>query len=217
MTSELILRLLVSALLGGAIGFERSYRAKEAGIRTHFLVALGSTLFMIISQYGFFDVVRADGSIRADASRIAAQVVSGIGFIGAGTIIFQKHVVRGLTTAAGLWVTSAIGLTCGSGLYVLAIATTVMVLIGLEAHNWVLSKFGSRAMNLTFTANSGEDVRKVLSSFKRDGMKIDTYSMRETDRGFTVSLEVKMKRAHYENNILRIMEELDGVTVESIE
>jgi putative Mg2+ transporter-C (MgtC) family protein len=219
MTNELILRLLVSALLGGAIGFERSYRAKEAGIRTHFLVALGSALFMIISQYGFFDVVRPDGSIRADASRIAAQVVSGIGFIGAGTIIFQKHVIRGLTTAAGLWVTSAIGLTCGSGLYTLALATTVMVLIGLEAHNWVFRRFGSRNINLTFTAKTTEDVKHILESFKRDGMSIDTYNMREKDNhdGCNVSLEVKIKRSNYEKSIMKIMDELEGVTVESIE
>ena len=218
MTADLILRLLVSALLGGAIGFERSYRAKEAGIRTHFLVSLGSTLFMIISLYGCIEVAEQHGSnIRADVSRIAAQVVSGIGFIGAGTIIFQKHVIRGLTTAAGLWVTSAIGLTCGAGQYTLAIATTVMVLIGLEAHNWVFRRFGSRSMNLTFTARTTEEVKRILESFKRDGMNIDTYNMRENEKGCNVSLEVKIKRAHYESSILKIMDELEGVAVESIE
>ena len=214
MTPDLILRLLVSAFLGGAIGFERSYRAKEAGIRTHFLVSLGSTLFMIISLYGCIEVVEQHGgNIRADVSRIAAQVVSGIGFIGAGTIIFQKHVIRGLTTAAGLWVTSAIGLTCGAGQYTLAIATTVMVLIGLEAHNWVFRRFGSRSMNLTFTARTTEEVKRILESFKRDGMNIDTYNMRENEKGCNVSLEVKIKRAHYESSILKIMDELEGVAV----
>ena len=103
-----ILRLLVAGLLGGAIGFEREFRAKEAGVRTHFIVALGSALFMIISQYAF--------SGQYDHSRVAAQVVSGIGFIGAGVIIFQKNVVRGITTAAGLWVAAAIGLACGAGM-----------------------------------------------------------------------------------------------------
>ena len=204
MTADLILRLLVSALLGGAIGFERSYRAKEAGIRTHFLVSLGSTLFMIISLYGCLEVAEQHGgNIRADVSRIAAQVVSGIGFIGAGTIIFQKHVIRGLT--------------CGAGLYTLAIATTVMVLIGLEAHNWVFRRFGSRSMNLTFTARTTEEVKRILESFKRDGMNIDTYNMRENEKGCNVSLEVKIKRAHYESSILKIMDELEGVAVESIE
>ena len=141
MTWELILRIFVAALLGGAIGLEREYRAKEAGLRTHFLVALGSAVFMIVSAYGF-DGVMNTPEHRWDVSRVAAQVVSGIGFIGAGTIIFHKseNVVRGLTTAAGLWVTAAIGLACGGGMYVLSIASTILVLVGLEAFNFVLRK-----------------------------------------------------------------------------
>ena len=141
MTWEFILRIFVAALLGGAIGLEREYRAKEAGLRTHFLVALGSAVFMIVSAYGF-DGVMTTPEHRWDVSRVAAQVVSGIGFIGAGTIIFHKseNVVRGLTTAAGLWVTAAIGLACGGGMYVLSIASTVLVLVGLEAFNFVLRK-----------------------------------------------------------------------------
>ncbi|WP_033150334.1 MgtC/SapB family protein [Prevotella sp. RM4] len=141
MTWEFILRIFVAALLGGAIGLEREYRAKEAGLRTHFLVALGSAVFMIVSAYGF-DGVMNTPEHRWDVSRVAAQVVSGIGFIGAGTIIFHKseNVVRGLTTAAGLWVTAAIGLACGGGMYVLSIASTILVLVGLEAFNFVLRK-----------------------------------------------------------------------------
>ena len=99
------LRLFVAGLMGVLIGLEREYRAKEAGYRTHFLVALGSALLMIVSQYGFMDVLEKD-LVRLDPSRLAAQVVSGIGFIGAGTILIQKQFVRGLTTAAGLWATS---------------------------------------------------------------------------------------------------------------
>lgn len=147
MTLEFILRIFAAAVLGGLIGLEREYRAKEAGFRTHFLVALGSALFMIISAHGFSDVMATDNpNIRLDVSRIAAQVVSGIGFIGAGTIIFHKseNVVRGLTTAAGVWVVAAIGLACGAGLYVLAIASTFLVLLGLEAFNYFLRKFDQR-------------------------------------------------------------------------
>jgi len=145
MEYDFILRIFVAALLGGLIGLEREYRAKEAGLRTHFLVALGSALFMIVSAYGFTDVPMSE-SIRWDVSRIAAQVVSGIGFIGAGTIIFRKseNVVSGLTTAAGLWVTAAIGLACGGGLYVLSIASTLMVLVGLEAFNFFLHKLDNK-------------------------------------------------------------------------
>ena len=107
MTLEITLRLFVALLLGGIVGIEREFRSKDAGFRTHFLVALGSALFCIVSQYGF-------GIDLKDSSRVAAQVVSGIGFLGAGTIIFQKNMVRGLTTAAGLWVTAAIGLRYGN-------------------------------------------------------------------------------------------------------
>lgn len=139
---DLILRIFVAALLGGAIGLEREYRSKEAGFRTHFLVALGSALFMVVSAYGFEEAVALPGH-RLDVSRVAAQVVSGIGFIGAGTIIFRKseNMVSGLTTAAGVWVVAAIGLACGGGMYKVAIASTFLVLIGLEAFNYFLHKF----------------------------------------------------------------------------
>ena len=145
MTWEFVLRIFVAALLGGIIGLEREYRAKEAGFRTHFLVALGSALFMIVSAYGFEGAMLTPEH-RWDMSRVASQVVSGIGFIGAGTIIFHKseNVVRGLTTAAGLWVTAAIGLACGGGMYVLSIASTFLVLVGLEAFNFFLHKFDKK-------------------------------------------------------------------------
>lgn len=142
MQLEFTLRIFVAAILGGLIGLEREYRSKEAGFRTHFLVALGSALFMIVSAYGFSDVPMSEAH-RWDVSRIAAQVVSGIGFIGAGTIIFHKseNIVRGLTTAAGVWVTAAIGLACGGGMYILATASTLLVLLGLEAFNYFLHIF----------------------------------------------------------------------------
>jgi putative Mg2+ transporter-C (MgtC) family protein len=145
MEQEFILRIFCAAILGGMIGLEREYRAKEAGFRTHFLVALGSALFMIVSAYGFEGVMTTTEH-RWDVSRVAAQVVSGIGFIGAGTIIFRKaeNVVSGLTTAAGLWVTAAIGLACGGGMYILSIASTLMVLVGLEAFNFILRKIDRR-------------------------------------------------------------------------
>ena len=136
------MRIFIAAILGGLIGLEREWRAKEAGFRTHFLVALGSALFMIVSAYGFSDSLFNELQ-RWDVSRVAAQVVSGIGFIGAGTIIFRKseNVVSGLTTAAGLWVVAAIGLACGGGMYKLATASTLLVLVGLEAFNFFLHKF----------------------------------------------------------------------------
>ena len=226
MTTEYILRLFAAAILGGAIGLERGYRAKEAGFRTHFLVALGSAIFMILSQFGFEQVLTqsrdAGLNVRLDPSRIAAQVVSGIGFIGAGTIIFQRHVVRGLTTAAGLWVTAAIGMTCGAGMYVLAAASTVLVLLCLEALNFIIQRFGTRNISITFSSPSIEDVRQVLQRLRSDGMSIDSYNMREVSgsdgsESYSVSVEVNVKRNRYESRVLGIMEELEGVRIESIE
>ena len=120
----LVGRLALAAALGMTIGIERTYRAKTAGIRTHFLVALGSALFLIVSRYGFGG--------EGDPGRVAAQIVSGIGFLGAGTIIMQKHVVHGLTTAAGMWVAAGIGMATAAGLYTIAIVSTALAFVGLE-------------------------------------------------------------------------------------
>lgn len=128
-TSEIALRLLLAAALGGVIGFERERRHTwAAGLRTHMLVCLGSALVMIVSAYAFFDVLRQSPQIELDPSRIAAQVVSGIGFLGAGTIMFlqRDNVIRGLTTAAGLWTVAAIGLAVGGGMYAAAVIGTVI-------------------------------------------------------------------------------------------
>lgn len=129
---ELVLRLLLAGLLGSLIGAEREYRAKVAGMRTHLLVSIGSALMMLVSAYGF------EG--EGDPSRVAAQIVSGIGFIGAGSIIVNRHAVHGLTTAAGVWVAAGIGMAVASGLYALAVATTILALVGLEAFGWLIRR-----------------------------------------------------------------------------
>ena len=128
-TQELVIRLVVAALLGSAVGFERERLDWAAGLRTHMLVCLGSALAIIISAFGFKDILGTP-AVALDPSRIAAQVISGIGFLGAGTILFlRQEVIRGLTTAAGLWAVAAIGLAIGSGLYLAGAVTTVIVLI----------------------------------------------------------------------------------------
>ena len=147
MTEEFIIRLLVATALGAVIGLDREYRTKAAGFRTHVLVASGSALFMLPSVHGFDDLPKDQMTLRMDPARIAAQVVTGIGFIGAGTIIFQKNVVKGLTTAAGLWVTAAVGMACGVGMYVLAIVSTLLVLICFEAFNFFLHKIRGKKEN----------------------------------------------------------------------
>lgn len=212
---EFIFRVFVAALLGGMIGFEREYRAKEAGLRTHFLVAMGSALFMIVSQYGFNAVLGT--SITLDPSRVAAQVVSGIGFIGAGTIIFQKHVIKGLTTAAGLWVTSAIGLACGSGLYLLSVASTLLVLLCLETIFFILMRIGSRTISVTISTTDREKIKKMVNQLREDCVTMDSYEMKRHGELFVVSMELKVKRNNYRNRIIEFMDKFDGVDIESIE
>ena len=129
-TVVMVLRLALAAVLGGLIGAEREYRSKVAGTRTHLLVALGAALMMLVSQHGFGG--------NGDPGRVAAQIVSGIGFIGAGAIMVNKHAVHGLTTAAGIWVSAGIGMATAAGLYMLAIATTVFALVGLEVFGFFL-------------------------------------------------------------------------------
>ena len=119
---EYLVRILVAACLGLLIGSERKNRNTSAGIRTHVIVALGAALIMVVSKYGFMDVE------KADAARVAAQVVSGIGFLGAGVIFVRNNLVNGLTTAAGIWATAGVGLALGSGMYVVGISSALLVL-----------------------------------------------------------------------------------------
>lgn len=172
MIIEITLRLLIALVLGGIIGIEREYRSKDAGFRTHFLVALGSALFCIVSQYGFgFDL--------KDSSRVAAQVVSGIGFLGAGTIIFQKNVVRGLTTAAGLWVTAAIGLACGSGMYAAASIATAIVIIGLEVLIAFVPHIGKTVVELSFYTTNESNIKAIIKQLKQANISISSYKLRK--------------------------------------
>ena len=210
---ELTIRLMLALLLGGAIGIEREYRAKEAGFRTHFLVALGSALFCLVSQFGF-------GVDLKDSSRVAAQVVSGIGFLGSGTIIFQKNVVRGLTTAAGLWVTAAIGLACGTGMYLAAVLTTAMVLLGLEVLNYWIPQLGLSTIELSFSAPSRESVKEFITRIKQDGMEVHSYELKERrlskEEFLEASIEIRAKRDFHTLEILDYMNDFSDVTISTI-
>ena len=127
---NMIFRMLVSWLCGMIIGLERENRAKEAGIRTHCIVACASAMMMIISKYGFEDLIQAytSADVRLDPSRMAQGIVTGVGFLGAGTIYVQRSNIRGLTTAAGLWATCGIGMAIGGGMYVIGFSATLIIL-----------------------------------------------------------------------------------------
>ena len=139
-------RLVIAAVLGAAIGFEREIHDHPAGMRTHLLVALGSALFTVVSIFGFVGAVQ--GQAAVDPSRVAAQVVTGIGFLGAGAILKYGTSIRGLTTAASLWATAAIGMAVGTGAYLVAAIATGIVLISLWPLNWVVDRIHGPAESL---------------------------------------------------------------------
>lgn len=216
---DFALRLFVAGAMGVLIGLEREYRAKEAGYRTHFLVALGSALMMIVSQYGFMEVLKTD-LIRLDPSRIAAQVVSGIGFIGAGTIILQKQIVRGLTTAAGIWATSGIGLAVGAGMYAVGISATLLVLLGLETLSYFFKSIGLRNMMIDFSTDDKEAIKRVSKKFNTRNYVVVSYEMTEAYTNgknvYHVSMVVKAKGMNEEGLLLMFLQDFPDITVTRI-
>ena len=175
-------RLLLAGVLGAVIGLDRSYHAKEAGLRTHFLVSLGSALFTVISQFGFEALQKGAAvslgvDMSFDPSRIAAQIVTGVGFLGAGTIMSQKQFVRGLTTAAGIWATAAIGMAAGCGMYWFAAFATLLTFIGLE----VLSFFfkGTHNYSITFLTKHKQQTALVIQEVDRIKGRLVGFSSQE--------------------------------------
>lgn len=170
MQLELLLRFLAAGLCGACIGIERTRRLKEAGMRTHVIVCCGAALMMIVSKYGFADLTTAAGEsfngIRgADSSRIAAQVVSGVSFLGAGVMFKSGNTIKGLTTAAGIWATSGIGLAVGAGMYFLGIGFTItIILLQLVMHRFPLTR-DMVSHQLSFTIDPEDGFRDKFEAF----------------------------------------------------
>ena len=168
---DFLLRLLVACACGAAIGYERSRRFKEAGIRTHVIVCCAAALIMIVSKYGFVDLGTSasgffPGTRGADPARIAAAVVSGIGFLGAGAIFRNKNAIKGLTTAAGLWATAGIGLAVGSGMYWLGIvAAAIICIMQYLMHHFTVGSDAFQNSVLEFDVDSEVDFQPLLSEF----------------------------------------------------
>ncbi len=214
---EFLWRLLLAGILGAIIGLDREYRAKEAGLRTHFLVAIGSALFMIVSQFGF----QGSPSASFDPSRVAAQVVSGIGFIGAGTIIIQKQFVRGLTTAAGLWATAGIGLAVGGGLKWVGAGAMVLTLAGLEFFGFVFKSMGLHSSLIVFSTSEKENLTRVLTEIHKKGQRLISYQTDHEQVGdselFRVTLIVKTRQYTEGSHLIQFIQELPNLTIEKME
>lgn len=214
MVPTFILRLLVAGLLGFLIGIDREYRAKEAGVRTHYLVALGSALLMIVSQWGFGDIA----GYKGDPGRIAAQVVSGIGFLGAGAIMVHSEFIRGLTTAAGLWVVAGIGLAVGAGLYAVGVACTVLAFFGMEVLPLFTNKLKTKCSTVVFTSENRDELKAVMTKMDECGYHMLSYSIEAAPRGRSrVRLGVRAHEYGDENKLMLFMQQFPGVTVEAIE
>ena len=169
--SEVIVRVILATVLGGVVGMERERSERAAGLRTHAMVGLGAAAFMIISAFGFKDILGTN-AVVLDPSRVAAQIVTGIGFLGAGTIIFQREMVRGLTTAASIWAVAAIGAAIGGGMYVLAASTTVLtlaVLAGLKPveNRWFRAR-RNRSLTLLFDPHTTQ-LSDIESAIEAEG------------------------------------------------
>lgn len=215
---EKVIRLLISALLGGLIGMEREVRNRPAGLRTHILVSVGSTLIMLVSVDGFRSL--GDGTISGDPARLAAQVISGIGFLGAGTIMRTGNSIKGLTTAASLWVCAGIGLAIGVGYYLGAIVTVGIVLIVLKKLGIFekrLSKKQYKSIEVVVTNKPGI-IGQIGTLFGKYSISIkdidildNDYKYDEDDTTMEIQFIVKMPSNFDEHNFKRELYQLNGL------
>ena len=185
---EWLIQILYAAFLGFIIGYERHYQSKEAGIRTHVFVALGSTLLMIVSKYGFIDTE------RFDSARVAAAIISGIGFLGAGVIFVRKDVIHGLTTAAGIWTTSAVGMCVGASMYILAtVSAILMIIMQLIFRSESFRRMPRTTANLLLKVERGTSIRDLDDAFKELGyLCLDNKLIKDNDNeeGWIIMSEV---------------------------
>lgn len=203
------LRIFLALILGFCIGFERKSRSKEAGIRTHTLVTVGAALFTVVSKYGF-------GDVNADGARVAAQIVAGIGFLGAGMIMHQKQVIHGLTTAAGIWATAGVGMAAGAGMWETAIITTVLIIgVQLLLHTnvkfFMMKRFFSYKINFCETEGAQEKLRKLFGVEKFARLKTE-----KKENALISVVTVKTEKYVTEADLTKILTENDFIiSVES--
>ena len=213
--AEILGRVALAAALGAVLGLERELRDREAGLRTHLLVSVGSALFTIVSAYGFKEFLTSGANVvRADPTRIAAQIVTGIGFLGAGAIIRQGLAVRGLTTAATLWVVAAIGMASGAGYYSAAVITTGVALLAL----WPLRALAYRTVGrfrgdtglLLVQLPAGQSPASVIDAIEAEA-RVETLEIRQEGDRRTLELTLDLPRAELAQKLVAKLADVDHV------
>ena len=205
---ELLGRLLLAAVLGGAIGAERELNDQAAGLRTHMLLTIGACLFTVVSAYGF------GGGIGTDPSRLAAQIVTGIGFLGGGAIVRHGLTVKGLTTAASIWATASVGVAIGAGSYVLGVGGAVLVvgtLFGLRRVSSLLQRWGVSREEFVLTTNPGFDVQRIVELVERERVDLRGLEHHEDGDGDRVVLLVKLRPRYRPEQLLDALRRLEGM------
>jgi putative Mg2+ transporter-C (MgtC) family protein len=211
---EMILRLVVAAVLGGLVGLERERLEWAAGMRTHALVSLGSALFMVVSIFGFSDVLN-EQHVILDPSRVAAQVASGIGFIGAGTIIFRREVVKGLTTAASIWAVAAVGLAVGGGMFLAAGSATLLALALLVLAKPLKARmFPNRkeARRVRLVLGRGTSLTEVREEIEASEMSLERIVVRPSSADEEDDAELVLGKGSREEELLALMDGLRRVS-----
>lgn len=204
---ELLGRLLLAAVLGGAIGAERELNDQAAGLRTHMLLTIGACLFTLVSAYGF-------GAGPRDPSRLAAQIVTGIGFLGGGAIVRHGLTVKGLTTAASIWATASVGVAVGAGQYMLGIGGAVLVsvtLLGLRRVGALLQRWGVSREQLVLVTRPGFDVKQIMEAVEHERAEVRGLDRQEGDGEDRIALVVKLRPRYRTEQLLDVLGRLDGV------
>ena len=194
---EYLLRLVVACLCGACVGFERSRRFKDAGVRTHVMVTLGAALIMIVSKYGFQDIPALE-MMKVDASRVASNVVTGVGFLGAGVIFFKGTSIKGLTTAAGIWTTAGIGLALGSGMYFVGIMSALIMIIAQFFLHRILKSVDSYSTSEITVSLQNEPgtIDEFRSQLEEENLVIQACKIIKNQEEGTVTLKATVRMPH---------------------
>lgn len=213
-----VIRLLVSCACGFAVGFERQHHIraehrKSAGMRTHMIVCVASAAMMLISKYGFFDVLANGDNIRVDVSRVAAGIVTGVSFLGAGTIFMRKESVNGLTTAAGIWAVAAVGMAIGCGMYTVGITLTILITLIQELFRMNMYKQERQATTIVIGVSDAVETKAIMQWLRENGAEVQgVVSKRTAEQEIQLTIRVCFAHTEDKEHILDLQKDLKNIT-----